>query len=163
MHFDGLPLAGGGHARLVQHRRGVLGHEPLTFVARAQNHRRLTVRHARPDGEDVVADVLHGVVDARGFGGRAVEFDDLELKNSVTYDLGNGLKAFGQLDFGFKDAAEDKQSGSKLEEAYMGVDFVMAAVAVGKQNKCSRRIPNSHNKVSRLSHLDLVSSYLATL
>lgn len=66
-----------------------------------------------------------------------VEFDDLELKNSVTYDLGNGLKAFGQLDFGFKDAAEDKQSGSKLEEAYLGLDFGMAAVAVGKQNNAA--------------------------
>lgn len=63
-----------------------------------------------------------------------VEFDDLELKNSVIYDLGNGLKAFGQLDFGFKDAAEDKQSGSKLEEAYLGLDFGKVAVSIGKQN-----------------------------
>lgn len=66
-----------------------------------------------------------------------VEFDDLELKNSITYDLGNGLKAFGQLDFGFKDAAEDKQSGSDLEEAYVGLDFGSAAVAIGKQNNAS--------------------------
>ena len=65
-----------------------------------------------------------------------VEFDDLELKNSITYDLGNGLKAFGQLDFGFKNAAEDKSGvdGSQLEEAYVGLDFGGAAVAVGKQN-----------------------------
>lgn len=63
-----------------------------------------------------------------------VEFDDLELKNTVIYDLGNGMKAFGQLDFGFKDAAEDKQSGSKLEEAYIGLDFGKVAVSVGKQN-----------------------------
>lgn len=63
-----------------------------------------------------------------------VEFDDLELKNSVTYDLGNGMTAFGQLDFGFKDAAEGKKDGSKLEEAYLGMDFGNVAVAVGKMN-----------------------------
>ncbi|MFT5722231.1 MAG: putative porin [Motiliproteus sp.] len=63
-----------------------------------------------------------------------VEFDDLELKNSLTYDLGNGMQAFGQLDFGFKDAAEDKQSGSDLEEAYVGLDFGKVAVSIGKQN-----------------------------
>ncbi len=63
-----------------------------------------------------------------------VEFDDLELKNSVVYDLNNGLKAFGQLDFGFKNAAEDKQDGSDLEEAYIGLDFGKVAVSVGKQD-----------------------------
>ncbi|BBB28966.1 porin [Neptunomonas japonica] len=63
-----------------------------------------------------------------------VEFDDLELKNSVVYDLKNGVKAFGQLDFGFKDAAEDKQDGSDLEEAYIGLDFGKVAVSIGKQN-----------------------------
>lgn len=66
-----------------------------------------------------------------------VEFDDLELKNSVTYDLGNGLKAFGQLDFGFKDAAEDKQDGSDLEEAYVGLDFGGVAVSVGKTDNAA--------------------------
>lgn len=66
-----------------------------------------------------------------------VEFDDLEIKNSVTYDLGNGLKAFGQLDFGFKDAAEDKQSGDKLEEAYLGLSANGVKVSVGKQNTAS--------------------------
>lgn len=63
-----------------------------------------------------------------------VEFDDLEIKNSVVYDLGNGLKAFGQLDFGFKDAAEDKQDGDKLEEAYVGLAAHGVKVSVGKQN-----------------------------
>ena len=63
-----------------------------------------------------------------------VEFDDLELKNSVVYELNNGLKAFGQLDFGFKDAAEGKQNGSDLEEAYIGLGFGKVAVSVGKQN-----------------------------
>jgi predicted porin len=65
-----------------------------------------------------------------------IEFDDLELKNSVIYDLGDGMKAFGQLDFGFKNAAEDKSdyNGSQLEEAYLGIDFGGFAVAAGKQN-----------------------------
>lgn len=63
-----------------------------------------------------------------------VEFDDLELKNTVIYDLGDGLKAFGQLDFGFKDAAEDKQKGDKLEEAYVGLQFDSVKVKVGKTN-----------------------------
>lgn len=63
-----------------------------------------------------------------------VEFDDLEIKNSVIYDLGNDIKAFGQLDFGFKDAAEDKQSGDKLEEAYVGLQMSNVKVKVGKMN-----------------------------
>ncbi len=63
-----------------------------------------------------------------------VEFDDLELKNRIEYDLGGDMKAFGQLDFGFKNAAEGKQSGSKLEEAYVGLDFGSASVAVGKMD-----------------------------
>lgn len=63
-----------------------------------------------------------------------VEFDDLELKNSVVYDLGNGMKAFGQLDFGYKNDAEGKSSGSHLEEAYVGLDFGSASVSIGQQN-----------------------------
>ncbi|WP_210394678.1 porin [Motiliproteus sediminis] len=66
-----------------------------------------------------------------------VEFDDLELKNRVQYDLGNGLTAFGQLDFGFKDAAESKQDGDSLEEAYLGLDFGSASVQVGKMDKAA--------------------------
>ncbi len=63
-----------------------------------------------------------------------LEFDDLELKNYVSYDLGNGMKAFGRVDFGFKDAAEDKKDGSKLEEAYLGFAFGNTSVSFGKQN-----------------------------
>ncbi|MCW8908906.1 MAG: porin [Sedimenticola sp.] len=66
-----------------------------------------------------------------------VEFDDLEIKNSVVYDLNDNMRAFGQLDFGFKDAAEDKQSGSDLEEAYIGLGFNNLSVAVGKMNFAS--------------------------
>lgn len=63
-----------------------------------------------------------------------VEFDDLEIKNTVTYDLGNNLQAFGQLDFSFDKAAENQQSGDKLEEAYMGVKSGGIAFRVGKMN-----------------------------
>jgi predicted porin len=68
-----------------------------------------------------------------------VEFDDLELKNSIIYDLGNDMKAFGQLDFGFKKSANGKGSaqdvsGSQLEEAYVGLAFGKTAVSIGKQN-----------------------------
>lgn len=64
-----------------------------------------------------------------------VEFDDLELKNTVTYDLDNGLKAFGQLDFSFDSEGNDSSKESaKLEEAYVGLDFGNAAVAIGRQN-----------------------------
>ena len=63
-----------------------------------------------------------------------VEFDDLEIKNTVTYDLGNGLEAFGQLDFSFNSAAEDGTDGSKLEEAYLGLRNGGVGVRVGKMN-----------------------------
>lgn len=65
-----------------------------------------------------------------------VDFDDLELKNSVIYDLGNDMKAFGQLDFGYKNAAngKDKEKSSQLEEAYVGMQFGNVSVSVGQQN-----------------------------
>ncbi len=66
-----------------------------------------------------------------------IEFDDLELKNYISYDLGDDMKAFGRVDFGFKDAAEDKQDGSDLEEAYVGLAFGNTSVSFGKQNFAS--------------------------
>ena len=64
-----------------------------------------------------------------------VEFDDLELKNSIVYTLNDDLKAFGQLDYSFDGEGNDssKESG-KLEEAYVGLDFGTAAIAIGRQN-----------------------------
>lgn len=61
-----------------------------------------------------------------------VEYDDLELKNSVSYDLGNGLVGFGQLDFGFKNAADksDSDAAPHLEEAYLGM-----SKKLGEKNK----------------------------
>ncbi|MBV0932862.1 porin [Marinobacterium weihaiense] len=66
-----------------------------------------------------------------------IEFDDLELKNYISYDLGNDMTAFGRVDFGFKDAAEDKQDGSKLEEAYVGMSFGHTSVSFGKRGLAS--------------------------
>lgn len=64
-----------------------------------------------------------------------VEFDDLELKNTVIYDLGNGLQAFGQLDYSFNSEADNKNSDSgHLEEAYLGVKYDNIKVKVGKTN-----------------------------
>lgn len=63
-----------------------------------------------------------------------IEFDDLELKNYVSYDLNDSMTAFGRIDFGFKDAAENKQSGSKLEEAYLGMAFGDSSISFGKMD-----------------------------
>lgn len=52
-----------------------------------------------------------------------LEYDDLELKNSISYDLGNGLSAFGELDFGFNSALDnsDNVNTDHIEEAYLGI------------------------------------------
>ena len=65
-----------------------------------------------------------------------VEFDDLELKNTVIYDLGDDMKAFGQLDFGYKNSADAKSgyNGSQLEEAYVGLQFGNVSVSIGQQD-----------------------------
>ena len=67
-----------------------------------------------------------------------VEFDDLELKNYVSYDVGNDLTAFGRVDFGFKDYAnpDDEAPGEEdlLEEAYVGMKYGVASFSFGKQN-----------------------------
>jgi predicted porin len=70
-----------------------------------------------------------------------VEYDDLELKNHVDYKLNDSVTAFGQLDFGFKNAADksievendDKYPyGPHLEEAYVGFKFMDTKLFVGK-------------------------------
>ncbi|MBK1692956.1 porin [Ectothiorhodospira mobilis] len=66
-----------------------------------------------------------------------IEFDDLELKNYVSYDLGNGLTGFGRVDFGFKDAAEDDGDAGALEEAYVGMKYEAVSFSFGKQNFAS--------------------------
>ncbi|MDY7116475.1 porin [Halomonas sp. SSL-5] len=65
-----------------------------------------------------------------------IEFDDLELKNYVSYQLNDDMTAFGRVDFGFKDAAndEDDADSGDLEEAYLGMAFGGTSISVGKQN-----------------------------
>ncbi|MEH6354485.1 MAG: porin [Marinobacter sp.] len=66
-----------------------------------------------------------------------VDFDDLELKNYVSYDLDNGIKAFGRLDFDFKDHANGKDVNKPIEEAYVGLQYGVASFSIGKQNFAS--------------------------
>jgi len=67
-----------------------------------------------------------------------VEYDDLELKNSFSYDLGNDMTAFGELDFGFKDAADkDDQDEPELEEAYLGFKINKFSILVGKTDSAA--------------------------
>ncbi len=65
-----------------------------------------------------------------------LEFDDLELKNRLGYDLGNNIVAFGQLDYSFDQKANDPSAadGGKLEEAYLGLRFDTIDLRFGKQN-----------------------------
>lgn len=68
-----------------------------------------------------------------------VEYDDLEIKNSIKYDLGNGISAFGQLDYGFKNAADqpDSKANPHLEEAYVGFTYKAVRVYMGKTTNAS--------------------------
>jgi hypothetical protein len=57
-----------------------------------------------------------------------LDYDDLELKNVITYDLGNGMKAFGEVHFSFDPGANtDANSGgrdtARREEAFLGLEF----------------------------------------
>lgn len=60
-----------------------------------------------------------------------VEYDDLEIKNYIGYEVAEGVTAFGELDFGFKNAA-DKGESPHLEESYLGFAFSGAKVLFGK-------------------------------
>lgn len=63
-----------------------------------------------------------------------VEYDDLEIKNYVAYKLNENLTAFGELDFGFKNAADksNEDEDPHLEEAYLGIKFNDVKFMVGK-------------------------------
>jgi len=63
-----------------------------------------------------------------------IEFDDLELKNYVTYELDSATTAFGRLDFGFKDMANKSDGKAELEEAYLGMKYNNVAVSFGKRS-----------------------------
>ena len=62
-----------------------------------------------------------------------IEFDDLEIKNSVNYAINDDMTAFGQMDFDFKGIANDDDGEGDLEEAYVGMAFNNIAVSVGKR------------------------------
>jgi predicted porin len=66
-----------------------------------------------------------------------VEYDDLEIKNAISYDLANGLTAFGELDYGFKKAAEGSQDSSNLEEAFVGLGYQEFSVLMGKTDSAA--------------------------
>jgi predicted porin len=63
-----------------------------------------------------------------------VEYDDLELKNHVDYKINDSVTAFGQLDFGFKNAADksNENEGPHLEEAFVGFKIKDIKLFVGK-------------------------------
>ncbi|NWH06204.1 porin [Desulfobacter latus] len=63
-----------------------------------------------------------------------VEYDDLEIKNYAAYKINDNLTAFGELDFGFKNAADksDEDDGPHLEEAYLGIKFNDFKLMVGE-------------------------------
>lgn len=64
-----------------------------------------------------------------------VEYDDLELKNSAVYDLGNGLTAFGRVDFGAKGAADNSSvSSMSFEEAHVGMGYENFKFLIGKMD-----------------------------
>jgi len=68
-----------------------------------------------------------------------VEYDDLEIKNNITYDLGNGLRAIGELDFGFKKAADESDDDERghLEEAYLGFGYENFEFVFGKTDSAT--------------------------
>jgi len=63
-----------------------------------------------------------------------VEYDDLEIKNHAAYKLNDTMTVFGQLDFGFKDAANEsnEKADPHLDEAYLGVKVNNFKLMVGK-------------------------------
>lgn len=66
-----------------------------------------------------------------------VDFDDLEIKNYISYDLGDDMTAFGRLDFDFKDHANGKDVNKPIEEAYVGLKYGVVSGSIGKQNFAS--------------------------
>lgn len=64
-----------------------------------------------------------------------IEFDDLEVKNHIHYELSDNLTAFGELTFDFSDAAEgENEYGNKLTYAYVGMQWYAASIAIGMQD-----------------------------
>ena len=68
-----------------------------------------------------------------------LEYDDTEFKNSIVYTLTDNWRALGQLDFGFKNAADsDDGRGNQadpphLEEAWVGFGYKNWTFVMGKR------------------------------
>ncbi|MGH1440562.1 MAG: porin [Cellvibrionaceae bacterium] len=65
-----------------------------------------------------------------------LEYDDLELKNIITYDLGNGMTAFGEVHFGFDNGGnrENRDNATRFEEGFLGLDFGGHKISIGQTN-----------------------------
>ncbi len=62
-----------------------------------------------------------------------VEFDTLELDNSISYKLNDNLTAIGELDIIFEDAANDSgESAPSLDSAYLGFQYKTFEFVYGK-------------------------------
>ncbi len=64
-----------------------------------------------------------------------LEYDDLEFKNIINYDLGNGMSAFGEVHFSWDQAGDrEDRDRSRFEEGFLGLDFGSAKIAIGRTN-----------------------------
>lgn len=68
-----------------------------------------------------------------------VEYDDLEMKNSVVYQVTEQFSAYGELDFGFKNAADksDSDDSPHLEEAFVGFRYDGYNAQIGKSSSAA--------------------------
>ncbi len=68
-----------------------------------------------------------------------VEYDDLELKNKITYQLDENMSAFAGLDYGFKKAADKPDTGGNphIEEAYVGLGYGDCSLSLGRTSNAS--------------------------
>lgn len=75
-----------------------------------------------------------------------VEYDDLEIKNYAAYKINDNLTVFGELDFGFKNAADksDNDDGPHLEEAYLGVKIRDFKLMVGETDSAGDEFGVEH-------------------
>lgn len=80
-----------------------------------------------------------------------VEFDDLEFKNIINYDLGNGLIGFGEIHFGFDNAgnAENRDGRTRFEEGFLGIKNANHRLLIGQTNSAGDEfgVEKSYEKV----------------
>lgn len=61
-----------------------------------------------------------------------IDYDDLELKFGASYELENGMSAFGQLDLDWKDQG-DGNDDDVVDEAYVGLKAGAFSTSLGRQ------------------------------